>query len=362
MTTASALQRLSALRARLAQFEADAFFSVAPPDNQYLTDFMGSTSVVMVTPNEALFLCDFRYTEQANTEVACYTIQEVDGSLLGRLGEKLIQSGAAHVIYDPACVTVAQLNTIQETFHGRMTPVADLVLLLRTVKSREEIEAIRAASELAEGVLADLTEDLHPGITERELAAEFEYEFKSRGADGASFETIALFGPRSSQPHGKPGDKPLEPGDIVLLDLGCRMKGYCSDLTRTYVFGRMPETWFSVIYDLVLRAQRSALEAVRPGARCRVVDAVARDIITTAGYGNHFGHGLGHGVGIEVHEGPRLRRDSDVLLEEGMIVTVEPGIYLPGQGGVRIEDLVVVTKDGCERLSRTPNELRVISG
>ena len=362
MTTASALQRLCALRARLLQLEADAFFSVTPPDNQYLTGFMGSTSAVMVTPNDALFLCDFRYTEQANAEVACYTIQEVDGALLGALGERLNQSGATHVVYDPACLTVAQLTAVQEAFRGRMTPVADLVLLLRTVKSTDEIKAIRAASELAEEVLADLTEDFHIGITERELAAEFEYEFRSRGADGAAFETIALFGPRSSQPHGKPGDKPLEPGDIVLLDLGCRMNGYCSDLTRTYVFGRMPETWFRDIYDLVLHAQRSALEAVRPGARCREVDAVARDIITLAGHGTHFGHGLGHGVGIEVHEGPRLRRDSNVLLEEGMIVTVEPGIYLPGQGGVRIEDLVVVTKNGCECISRTPNELRVLSG
>ena len=362
MTTLSALQRLRALRARLEQLGAEAFISVASPDNQYLTGFTGSTSAVIVTLSEALFLCDFRYTEQANTEVACYTLSEVDGSLLAGLGEKLSRTGATHVVFDPACLTVGQYNALQESFKGRMTPVSDLVLLLRSVKSPEEIEAIRAASLLAEGVFTDLTEELHAGITERELAAEFEYEFRSRGAEGASFDTIALFGPRSSLPHGKPGDKPLEPGDIVLLDFGCRLNGYCSDLTRTGVFGTMPGSWFKPVYDLVLHAQRCALEAVRPGVRCHQVDAIARDLIAAAGHGSHFGHGLGHGVGIEIHEGPRLRRDSDVLLEEGMIVTVEPGIYLPGQGGVRIEDLVVVTKDGCERLSRTPNELKVLSG
>jgi len=188
-----------------------------------------------------------------------------------------------------------------------------------------------------------------------------EYEFKRRGAQGASFDTIALFGQKSSLPHGRPTDKPLERGDVVLIDFGCRKNGYCSDLTRTYVYGTIPGAWFEEVYDLTLTAQKLALEAVRPGMSCRELDAVARDLITEAGHGKHFGHGLGHGVGLEIHEAPRLNPESATVLEAGMVITIEPGVYLPGKGGIRIEDLVLVTKDGGELLSGSPKELRILA-
>ena len=228
------------------------------------------------------------------------------------------------------------------------------------MKSPDEIERIRQASQLAEAVLADLLPTLTTGLTERELAASFEHQFKRRGARGPSFETIALFGPRTSLPHGEPGDTPLTPGDAVLLDFGCQLNGYCSDLTRTYAYDTIPGAWFETVYSVVLQAQQAALEAIRPGIECRQLDAVARDIITQASYGERFGHGLGHGVGIEVHEAPRLGKDSQTVLEEGMVVTIEPGIYLPGQGGVRIEDLVAVTAHGCQPLCDTPKTLKVL--
>jgi Xaa-Pro aminopeptidase len=255
---------------------------------------------------------------------------------------------------------VAEFEAVKKTYEGALKSTPTLVSASRQIKTAEEVERIRAASALAEGVLADVTAAIQAGITERDLAAEFEYEFKRRGASGASFDTIALFGARSSLPHGAPGDTALTHGDIVLLDFGCRLDGYCSDLTRTYAFGRIPSPWFEEVYDLTLTAQTIALEAIRPGKTGREVDAVARDLITEAGYGVNFGHGLGHGVGIEIHEGPRLNKESDTTLVEGMIVTVEPGVYVPGKGGVRIEDLVVVTKDGCEILSSAPKELRVL--
>lgn len=352
--------RLGALRQRLANEGADAFLSIAPPDNQYLTGFSGSTSAVLVSAEHKVFFCDFRYTEQAAQEVAGYPVEQVDGPLLPALAGRLVQWQAKSVTYDPANLTVAQLTLLQKTLGGVLKPLAGPVLELRTTKVSGEVDAVRAASALAEGVLADLLPTLRAGVTERDVAARMEYEFKCRGAQGASFDSIVLFGARSSLPHGKPGDRALQSGDIVLMDFGCRMDGYCSDLTRTYAFGRIPGEWFGTIYDLVLTAQEAALRAIRPGMRCCAVDAVARDIISKAGYGNHFGHGLGHGVGIEIHEEPRLRRDSDVVLEEGMVVTVEPGIYLPGQGGVRIEDLVVVVEGGCELLSHAPKGLRVL--
>lgn len=355
-------ERIPKLRKRLAEHEADALFSLSPPDNQYLTGFTGSTSGVIVTNDEALFLCDFRYTEQARKQVADCRVEEVKGDFVARLGERLAALVVKTAAFDPAALTVAQQMAVKNRFSGTLKPVPDAVAALRAVKTKDEIRRIRAASRLAEDVLTLLIEEIKPGIAEEELAAWFEYEFKCRGAEGASFDTIALFGARSSMPHGRPGSRRLRAGDIVLLDLGCRKAGYCSDLTRTFVFGRIPAPWFKEIYQITLAAQRAALEAVRPGARCRDVDAVARNIIDKAGYGKYFGHGLGHGVGIEIHEGPRLCAEADGVLEEGTVVTIEPGIYVPGRGGARIEDLVAVTKRGCEVLTVTPKELRVLAG
>ncbi len=353
----SSIERLAGLRRRLKKAGVGGFFSLAQPDNQYLTGFMGSASAVVATPREALFLCDFRYTEQAAKQVAGYTVEEVTGSLIARTGERLAKLGVKRAAFDPGVISVGELDAVQRAFGGTLVPLPNAAASLRLVKDREEVRRIRAASHLAEGVMLDLVKTLRPGLEERELAAQFEYEFKRRGAEGASFDTIALFGSRSSMPHGRPGWRALKRGDIVLLDLGCRKAGYCSDLTRTYVFDRIPGAWFSEIYAVTLAAQRAALKAVRPGARCRDVDAAARSIISDAGYGTRFGHGLGHGVGIEIHENPRLNTESDTVLEEGMVVTVEPGIYLPKRGGVRIEDLVVVTKRGCEILTSSSKEL-----
>ena len=352
--------RIQSVRERLAEAGCDAFVSFAPATNQWLSGFRGSTSAIIVTKDEALFLIDFRYTEQAATQVSGFTLQEVPGNIQVRAGERLAALGVGSAAFEPGYMTVAELDYVKSAYSGKLKPVPDVIGPLRMVKSKEEVETIRAAGSLAEGVLADLIQDLSPGITERELAAKFEYEFKARGASGASFDTIALFGARGSLPHGQPGDKRLERGDIVLLDFGCKFNGYCSDLTRTFAFGTIPGAWFEEIYHLTLTAQRRALEALGPGKPCREVDAVARDIITQGGHGKHFGHGLGHGVGIEIHESPRLNPESAAVLAPGMVVTVEPGIYLPGQGGVRIEDLVVITADGYENLSKAPKELRIL--
>lgn len=352
--------RIEKLRQRLSTAGGDAFFSMAPPTSQYLSGFLGSTSAVIVTETEALFLCDFRYTEQAQEQVKAFIIEEVSGSMPVRLGERLNALGVQTALFEPQSITVAEVDEIGQACSATLKPDKNLVSALRQVKEPEEIQAIREASALAEGVLETLVGELHAGITERELAARFEYEFKRRGASGASFDTIALFGPRSSLPHGAPGDTPLREGDVVLIDFGCRRNGYCSDLTRTYAFGTIPDLWFEGTYELVLTAQRIALEAARPGISARELDATARDLIEAAGHGQHFGHGLGHGVGIEIHEAPRLNRESESILEAGMVITIEPGVYLPGQGGIRIEDLVVITDDGCRVLSETSKELRVI--
>lgn len=354
-------ERIEALREGLGTRGCDGFVSLSPPLNQYLSGFRGTTSGIVVTGRDAVFLCDFRYVEQAAEQVQGCEVVEVKGRFAARVGEKLSELGVRRAGFEPDYLTVAEQLALQEAFGGELVPASGLVTGLRLRKSPEEVELIRAASELAEGVLTDQVLELRAGITERELAARIEYEFKRRGALGASFDTIALFGARSSLPHGSPGEKALEPGDIVLIDMGCRRDGYCSDLTRTYVFGTIPGIWFEAIYETVLEAQRRALEAVRPGLLGREVDALAREHIAEAGYGAQFGHGLGHGVGIEIHESPRLNPESETVLEAGMVITVEPGIYVPGEGGVRIEDLVVVTEGGCEILTSTPKNLRVLA-
>jgi len=356
---------IQSLRNKMDALGCDACFSVAPPTNQYLSGLMTAfyeiSSAIVVTSNEAHFLCDFRYTEQANEEVTGFTITEISGDQIIRGAEKLNDLGAKKVLFDPHGLTFAEYERWNNKLSGEPVPNATLADELRLVKSAEEIDTIREASELAEGVLIDILPQLTEGVIEKEIAALFEFEFKKRGASGCSFDTIALFGAKSSLPHGEPAQKKLSPGDIMLFDFGCRKNGYCSDMTRTYVYEKSPGDWFDEIYNVTLEAQLAALDAIKPGVIGQDIDGIARSIISDAGYGEFFGHGLGHGVGIEIHENPRLNKESKTILQPGMVVTNEPGIYLPGKGGVRIEDLVVVTEEGCDILTKETKELTVIS-
>lgn len=353
-------QRIATLRDGLHGVGCEAYVSFVPPENEYLTGFRGTTSATILTQDEALFFCDFRYTEQAQKQVKGFAIQEMDGTLEEKVGTWLQDHGIESAGFDSTATTVHQQHMVQSAFTGILMPLPDLVRGMRMVKSPKEIEKLRQASALAESVLASMLPEIKEGIREEALAARFAYELRMGGAQGESFDMIALFGARSSLPHGMPSARRLQKSDIVLLDFGCVLNSYCSDLTRTYAYGTLPGAWFEEIYEVTLRAQYASLDAIRPGVVCHKVDAVARDIITEAGYGTYFGHGLGHGVGIEVHEAPRLNKRSSVTLEPGMVVTVEPGIYLPEQGGVRIEDLVVVTETGCERLTTSPKALRIL--
>jgi Xaa-Pro aminopeptidase len=353
-------ERLARLRTQLDENGYDGFVSLSPPTNAYLAGFTGTTSAIVVTAQEAHFLCDFRYIEQAGEQVAGYEIKEMTGGLEKRAGELLGALGPRRVAYEDTAHTVWQMHQVGLNFPGELVGDASVVRGLREVKDAGEIARIRAAAELADNVLAEVVDGLSEGVTEREVAAKLEYGFKQQGAQGASFDTIVLFGARSSLPHGMPGERALERGDIVLIDCGCRKAGYCSDLTRTFVFATIPGAWFEEIYTLTLTAQQLALEAIRPGVSCREIDSIARDLIREGGYGGHFGHGLGHGVGLEIHEAPRLNQESETVLAPGMVVTVEPGIYLPGRGGVRIEDLVAVTETGYDVLSRSPKNFKVL--
>jgi Xaa-Pro aminopeptidase len=353
-------QRIACLQSSMKRSGYDAFISVDPVDNAYLTGFFGSTSALLITAQEVEFLCDFRYIEQAAAQVHHGQVLECKGNLDIRLAERLVQQRLVRIAFEPETVSVARYETLKKNCTGTLIAAPGICRDLRLRKEQGEIERIAAATDLAEEALEATLEHLTTGVSECAIAGLLEHEFRKRGAQGASFDTIVLFGERSSLPHGRPGDRPLQKGDIVLVDCGCVLDGYCSDLTRTFVFGRIPDSRFGEIYEVTRVAQAEALQAARSGVCARVVDAAARTRITDAGYGDNFGHGTGHGVGLEVHEAPRLNAESGAVLKAGMVVTVEPGIYLPGRGGVRIEDLVVITGDGNSNFNRLPKELRIL--
>lgn len=357
--THATVRRLAALRAAMAAHEppVEALLVGSPHNRRYLTGFSGSAGWALVTPEAAVLLVDFRYVDQARAEAPAFEVVEASPDPLQQLGRVLERLGVLRVGCERDHVTLGQLERLRERAPGvEWLPVAGVVERLRAVKDEEELAAIRRAAGVAERAFREVLAEVRPGIAERDLAAELEYRMRRAGADGPAFDTIVASGPRSALPHGRAGERRLAPGDFVTFDFGARVDGYCSDCTRTVVLGRADEEQRRV-YGLVRHAQEAALAAVRAGVRGREVDAAARGVIEAAGMGERFGHGTGHGVGLEVHEAPRLGRASEDVLAPGMVVTVEPGVYISGWGGVRIEDLVVVREDGAEVLTPFTKEL-----
>ena len=328
---------------------------------RYLTGFTGSSGIALVGPDTRRFLTDFRYVERAQNEVSGFDVERAPGDLAAALGEwpagRQVRLG-----FEDDHVTVRRHAKLREKLPERVELVAagGLVEAERAVKEPAELEAIRAAAALADDVYGWLAGFGLVGRTEREVALALEHEMRVRGAQDPSFPSIVAAAENGALPHATPRDVEIPPGTLVTLDIGARLDGYCSDCTRTWATGALDDD-LAEIYELVRRTQAAALEAVRPGPTGREVDAVARDLIAAAGHGDHFGHGLGHGVGLEVHEGPRLARTDESRLVAGNVVTVEPGVYVPGRGGVRIEDLVAVTEDGCESFSSTTKNLTVVA-
>jgi Xaa-Pro aminopeptidase len=355
---------VTGLRAqRIAELAADegleGLIVGGPANLRYLTGYTGSNGLALIAGGGDLrFLTDFRYEDQAAAQVPPEFAREiVTGDLLDALA-KALPSG--RIGFDDASMSVREHARLTELAGAESELVAagGLVERLRLVKEPGEVERIRAAAALVDEVYAWLLGRGLAGRRERDVAVELEHEMRRLGADGPSFSSIVASGPRGALPHASPGSDPIEPGTLVTIDIGARLDGYCSDCTRTFAVGGPPDELGREIYDLVLRAQLAGLAAVQPGPTGQEVDAVARAVIEEAGYGERFGHGLGHGVGIEIHEGPRLsRRGADMALVAGHVVTVEPGVYLPGRVGVRIEDLVVVTAAGADVLSGFTKEL-----
>jgi Xaa-Pro aminopeptidase len=348
--------RADRLLERLGERELDALLVTDLVDVRWLTGFSGSNGAALVSAEERLFLTDFRYVEQAAEQVGDgFEIVRAGRDLLGELAARLPAGRAG---FDDERVTVKAHARLNEKAGATTELVAagGVVRELREVKDAGEQERIAAAAELATDCFETVVGRGLAGRSERALALELEHELRLAGAEDPSFPSIVAAGPHGALPHAEPRDIEIPAGVLVTIDWGARLDGYCSDCTRTLASGPVGEREREV-YELVRSAQEAALAAIEPGAGCEAVDGVAREIVVAAGHGDHFGHGLGHGVGLEVHEGPRLAKGATGTLVAGNVVTVEPGVYLPGELGVRIEDLAVVREDGTRVLTGFTKQL-----
>jgi Xaa-Pro aminopeptidase len=346
--------RTDRLVALLDQRELDCLLVTNLVNVRYLTGFTGSNGACIVSRDERVFLTDFRYVEQASAQVQGYERVQAGREMIGDLAARL----RGRTGFEDGHVTVEAHRKLGEKISAgvELVPAGGPVEALREVKDELELGAMRAAAAIADEAYGELRDRGLAGRTEREVARSLMRSLEDRGAEAPSFPAIVAAGEQGALPHATPRDVEIPPDTLVVVDLGARVDGYCSDCTRTLATGPLDDVALET-YELVRRAQAESLAAVRAGAACRAVDAVARDMIDAAGHADHFGHGLGHGVGLEVHEGPRLAKTAEGELVAGNTVTVEPGVYVPGEVGVRIEDLVAVTDGEPEVLTGFPKEL-----
>lgn len=350
--------RIAQIRACLAS-PSHAFVIMRPENRRYITGFTGSAGVVVITQETAILITDFRYVEQAGVEAPDYQIIEHQGPLLKTLAQVLKKQEINRLAFEQDYVTFGQYEVWSKELGVQLVPVEGWVERLRRIKDQQEIAAIRRSISIADRAFEHVLGLIKPGIKELEVAQELEFFMRRAGASALAFDSIVASGPRSALPHAQPTERAVEAGEMLKMDFGCIVQGYCSDLTRTVGVGQLSEQ-HQRIYHIVLEAQLAGIKAIRSGVTGQAVDKVARDMIAEAGFGNNFGHSLGHSLGLVVHETPWLSTSETTVLEPGMVLTVEPGIYLPGWGGVRIEDVVVVTADGCEILTQANKQLLII--
>jgi Xaa-Pro aminopeptidase len=352
-------QREERLRSALVERKLDAFLVTHTPNVRYLTGFTGTSGLLLVLPDQLVFLSDFRYDEQAEKEVGPRAVIEiVPSDIWARVWEILGNHSAKTVGFESHVTSVEDMHRFDEkTPRWDFLPVRQLVEGLRLVKEPQEVAAIKKAAEIATTALDRVLKDrVSPGRREIDVAADLERELRILGSEWHPFETIVASGPQSALPHAGTSGREIQTGEFLLFDFGARVDGYCSDITRTVVVGTASQKQKDV-YGVVRNAQKTACETVVPGLLGKEADHIARSLIEAAGYGDQFGHSLGHGLGLEVHEEPRLTKSNTKPLPAGSVVTIEPGIYLPGWGGVRIEDDVYLRDGGIEILSDYTTEL-----
>lgn len=326
-------------------------------NRRYFTSFPSSFGILLVTKDDAVFLTDSRYIEAAENKIKfCRVIESKN--LREQIPALCSEMGITSVLAE-SCITVAELSSMRKLFKPLRISTAGtdkIISSCREIKTEHEVNQIIAAQRIAELAFEHILPFIKPGVSERDISLELDYFMLKNGAEALSFETIAVSGKKSSMPHGVPDDKKIEKGDFVTMDYGAVVNGYHSDMTRTVAVGKVSEKQ-KLVYDTVLKAQLAALDVIKAGVLLKDGDLAARSVIEEAGFGDYFRHSTGHGVGVEIHESPNLSPKADGKLKAGNIVTVEPGIYLPDEFGVRIEDMVYVTENGCVNLTKTPKDL-----
>ena len=349
--------KLRKLRRQLTDQGLDAILVSTPENRRYLSGFTGSAGYLLVSQDRAVLATDFRYVEQAGRQSPEYTIERIAGgsewfpNLAAEMEVRRVGTESTHMTVATQAALTGAIESSESNHKPELVPTAEIVDRLRAVKEGDELELLTRAVEIADQALDHVAPTIEPGVTEEQVAWELEKAMRERGAEALAFDIIVGAGPNGALPHHRAGDKVIGNGEAVVIDMGARYQGYCSDLTRTVFVGE-PDDTFVTVYNTVLEAQLAAEEKVVAGMTGGETDAVAREVIANAGYGDNFGHSLGHGVGLAVHEFPRVSPKSDDRLEDGMVFTVEPGIYLSGWGGVRIEDMVVLENGRARVLSK----------
>ena len=352
--------RVEKLRAAMKEENLAAFLVTSPYNLRYLTNFTGSAGVAVITLSKAYFITDFRYTEQAAAQAKGFEIIKHQGSIFAEVAAICQREELATLAFEENHMTFAEYDGLEDVVvDSGLVPVSGMIETLREVKDEQELVLIQKACEIADQGFAYIIERIKPGMSEIEVANQLDFYMRSLGATSVSFDTIVASGVRSAMPHGVASPKIIEQGDMITLDFGCYYEGYVSDMTRTFAIGD-PGEKLREIHQIVLDAQLKVNAVAKPGMTGIELDAVARDYIASHGYGEAFGHSTGHGIGLEVHEGPNVSFRSEKAFVPGNVITNEPGIYLPGIGGVRIEDDLLITETGNKVLTHSPKELIIL--
>ena len=357
------MDHFAAIAALLEENGLDAMLLTEEANRFYATGFhsIGTDGCALVCRGKNYYFTDSRYTEAAARHVKNAELGEVgrgrDYAVL--LNEVIEKEGLRQVGFDDAYMTVRDCEKYREKLHAELVPASDLLGSLRRVKDAEEIESMIAAQRIAEKALSDIFNEIKPGVTEKEIAARLQYLMLHYGAENMSFDPIVVSGPNGSLPHGVPSEKAIQSGEFVTMDFGCIKNGYCSDMTRTVAVGSVTEE-MKTVYETVLKAQLAGIAKAKAGVTGRDIDAAARKVIEDAGYGKYFGHSFGHSLGVEIHEAPNAAPMNDQPMPCGAAISAEPGIYLPGKLGVRIEDVIILGEDGCEDITLAPKELIIL--
>lgn len=353
------INRVNNLREQMKSEEISSFLITSPYNLRYLTGFTGTTGLALIGLEEAFFITDFRYTEQAAKQCVGFEIVKNVGPILEVVADLVESKNIENLGFEESFVSFKQYVELEGLLEVDLIPVSGMVEELREVKDEEEIAIVEKACEIADKAFSHILTYIKPGMTEIQVANELDFYMRSLGASSVSFETIVASGLRSAMPHGVASEKVIEQGDMITIDFGCYYNGYVSDMTRTISLGE-PSDKLREIYNVVKEAQQKVLDAAKPGMTGVELDAVARDYIASKGYGEAFGHSTGHGIGLEIHEGPNVSKLAEKAFVPGNIITNEPGIYLPGIGGVRIEDDMLVTENGIKRLTHSEKELIIL--